>query len=115
MEFFSRMSPARAYRDLRLFLATRQPHELWFLVAAIAITGFFIYAFAKDSYAEKVYKPNIIYVKQWTLDRTDAEIIAQQKIDQAKREKEEAALKARQAETQAAFKRLDDKMTRMGL
>ena len=40
MRFFSRFSPVIAYRDLRFFLGSRQPHELWFLVAAMAITGF---------------------------------------------------------------------------
>ena len=113
--FFARMSPIRAYRDLRYFLIGRGPQELWFLAAAIAITGFFIFAFAHDSHEEKVYKPNIIYVKQWKLDRTDAEIVAQQKIDQAQKDKDLAALRKRQEATQAEFKKLDDRLTQWGL
>ncbi|WP_375248537.1 hypothetical protein [Sphingomonas sp.] len=115
MNFFARMSPTRAYTDLRYFLSTRQAHDWWFLLAAIAITGFLIYAFAHDSYAEKEYKPDIVYVQQWRLDRTDAQIIAQQKIDQAKKEIEQAKLRKQQAETQAEFKRLDDRLTKMGI
>lgn len=115
MQFFARMSPLRAYRDLRLFLATRQRHELLFLAMSIAITAFLLYAFARDSHVEKVYKPDIIYVEQWKLDRTDAQIVAQQKVDQAKRDVEEARLKKAQAERQAQFKRLDDKLSRMGI
>jgi len=104
-----------AYRDLRFFLGNRQPHELWFLIAALMVTSFLVYAFAKDSYAEPVYKPNIVYVEQWTADRTDAEIIAQQKIDGPIKAKALAEQKAREEATRASFKRLDDKMTAMGL
>ena len=104
-----------AYRDLRFFLGNRQPHELWFLIAALMVTSFLVYAFARDSYAEPVYKPNIVYVEQWTADRTDAEIIAQQKIDgpiEAKRAAEQAA---REKEVQAGFKRMDDKLKKLGI
>ncbi|MEH3035305.1 MAG: hypothetical protein PGN23_02245 [Sphingomonas adhaesiva] len=115
MTFLSRMSPVRAWSDLRYFLTTRERHEWWFLVAAIAVTLFLIYAFAKDSYMEKEYKPQIVYVQQWRLDRTDAQIVAQQKIDQVKKDAELAELKKRQDATRASFKRLDDKLTKMGI
>jgi Flp pilus assembly protein TadB len=113
--FFARMSPLRAYRDLRAFLVGRGPQELWFLAAAVGITLFLIYAFAKDSHFEKEYRPNIVYVKQWKLDRTDAEIVAQQKIDQVQKDKDMAELKKRQDATRAQFKKLDDQLTRMGI
>ena len=115
MQFFARMSPLRALRDLRLFLHQRQPHELGFFALAVLITAFFIFAFIKDSTVEKVYKPDIIYVQQWSLDRTTAEIRAQQKIDQAKKDKEQAALEKEQAKTRAEFQRLDDKLKRWGI
>ena len=113
--FFARMSPLRAWRDLRFFLAGRGPQDLWFLAAAVAITSFLIYAFVVDSYAEKVYRPNIVYVQQWTLDRTDAQIVAQQKIDQAKKDKETAAQHAREEKLRLQFKKLDDQLNRMGI
>lgn len=115
MGFFGRFSPVRAYRDLRFFLSQRQPYELGFLALAMAITGFFIYAFAHDSYAEPVYRPNIIYVEQWPANRTDAEIIAQQKIDEPIRQRELAAQRKADEERRAGFKRLDDKLKRWGL
>lgn len=115
MQFLARMSPLRALRDLRLFLHQRQPHELGFLALAMLITGFFIFAFVKDSSIAKVYKPDIIYVQQWRLDRTEAEIIAQQKVDQAKKDKDQAALEKEQAKTRAEFQRLDDKLKRWGI
>ena len=114
-QFFARLSPLRAARDLRFFFQTRERYEWGFLALSVTITAFFIWAFFHDSYAEKEYKPNIIYFKQWTLDRTDTEIVAQQKIDQAKRDVEVAAQRAREEKLRAGFKRLDDKLNRLGI
>jgi hypothetical protein len=115
MNFFGRMSPLRAYRDLRLFLAGREPYELVFLVAAMAITTFFIYAFAKDSAVEPTYKRDIVYVEQWNADRTDAQIRAQQAIDAPIKAKRLAEDRAAREKKQAGFKKLDDAMSRWGL
>lgn len=115
MGFFARMSPFRAVRDLRLYLHQRQPYELAFLALAVVLTGLLIIGFAKDSRIEKVYRPQIVYVQQWTLDRTDDQIRAQQKIDQVERRAELAELRARQAKRQAEFKRIDDKLNQWGL
>ncbi|SEL68294.1 hypothetical protein SAMN05216382_2466 [Sphingomonas palmae] len=115
MQFFSRMSPVRAYRDLRFFLNQRQPYELWFLVLAVVITSTLIWAFAHDSYFEKEYKPNIIYVQQYRLDRTDAQIIAQQKIDQPAIDAARAKQAAREEKLRQSFKKMDDAMNRLGL
>lgn len=115
MQFLARMSPFRAIRDLRLFLHQRQKHELVFFVLSVVLTGLVLIAFAKDSKIEKVYRPNIVYVQQWRLDRTDAEIRAQQAIDAPIKQKKIDDQKRREAELQAQFKRLDDKLTKWGL
>ena len=115
MQFFRRFSLFRAYQDLRFFLAQRQPYELGFLVLALAITSVLIYAFARDSHVEPVYKPNIIYVQQWRLDRSDVQIKAQQVIDQAAKEKRLAAEKIEQDKKRAEFQRLDNQLNKWGL
>lgn len=115
MRNISRFSFLNAYKDLRLFFADRGPVELGFLGLAMAITLTLIWAFAHDSRTEVVYRPNIIYVEQYSLNRTDAEIIAQQKIDQAERDKRVAERAKRDAERRAGFKRLDDSLKRYGL
>jgi hypothetical protein len=115
MGSFSRFSPVRAYRDLRLFLRGRQPYELGFLALAMLVTGFLIYAFSKDSYAEREYRPNIVYVEQWPADRTDAQIVAQQKIDAPIKAARLAEQKKREEETRASFKRMDDKLKALGI
>ena len=115
MNFFGRFFPFRAYQDLRLFLAQRQPYELGFLVLAMALTGFFIFAFARDSHVEPAYKPNIIYVQQWRADRTDAQIRAQQMIDQAAKQKRLAEQKTEQDKKRAEFQRLDNQLDKWGI
>ena len=115
MSFLRTISPLRAYRDLRQFLAQRKTHELVFLVLAITVTWTIMFAIASNSTVEKVYRPNIVYVQQWSANRTDAEILAQQKIDGPKEKAAAEEIKRQQAETQAAYKRLDDKLKKYGL
>lgn len=115
MRYFARMNPLRAVRDLRAFLVSRQPYELWFMMASLAITAVVMLVFIKDSAVTREYRPDIIYVQQWPADRTDAQIRTQQLIDQVQRDKEDAELKRRQDRNRAAFKKMDDAMTRYGL
>lgn len=115
MQFFARMSPLRALRDLRLFLHQRQKHELFFLFLSMFMTGLLLIGFAKDSRVEKIYKPEIIYVQQWRLDRTDDEIRAQQAIDGPIKQKMIDEREKRLAERRAQFQRLEEKMDKWGL
>lgn len=115
MAFLSPVSPFAAVRDLRRFLASRQRHELIFALLAVLVTSTLIVGFVLDNDMKKPYKRNIQYFENWNADRTDAQIIAQQKIDQAKREVEEAKLEALRAKRRAEFKRLDDKLNRLGI
>jgi hypothetical protein len=115
MPFLSRFSPIRAIQDLRFFLAQRQPYELGFLVLAMVITAVFIWVFARDSHVEPVYKPNIIYVQQWRLDRTDTQIRAQQVIDEAAKQERLAADKAEQEKTRQQYQKLDKQLNKWGI
>jgi len=115
MNFFSRFSPLRAINDLRFFLAQRQPYELGFLALSIVIVALLIAGFVHDSHEERPYKRNIIYVQQWPLSRTDAEIHAQQKIDGVEQTKRIAEQKKRDEATRAEFKKLDDRLKAYGL
>lgn len=114
MRYFARMNPLRAVRDLRAFLASRQPYEIWFMMASLAITAGVLFVFIKDSTMAREYRPNIIYVQQWPADRTDAQIRTQQLIDQVQRDKDDAELKRRQEKNRLAFKKMDDALTSYG-
>jgi len=107
--YFSRLNPVRALRDLRGFLHTRQKHEIWFMFASAVMCVLIVAAFVADSHVEKPYvPPEIIYVQNWRADRTLAEIEAQQKIDEAKKRADDAKLKKLQDEKRAEFKRAND-------
>ncbi|MBC9034538.1 hypothetical protein IAG41_19290 [Sphingomonas sp. JC676] len=114
MTFLRSLSPLRAIRDLRFFLAQRKPHELWFMMLSMAITFAVLFVFVKDSRVETPYERNIIYAESWPLTRTDAQIKAQQKIDQAKKHIAEEALEKRRRANQAEFKKVDDWLTNHG-
>ena len=116
MSFLTRFSPLRAVGDLRRFLAQREKYELGFFALSLAITGVVLFAFLRDANDIKApYRPTIVYVEQWPLSRTDAQIRAQQKIDQFDKEKRLAAQKAQQAQVQAQYKKMDDRLKAMGL
>jgi hypothetical protein len=114
MTFLKNLSPIGAIRDLRFFLATRRRHELWFMALSLAVTLLIVFVFFKDNHFEKPYERNIIYVEQWPITRTDEQIRAQQKIDQAKKHIQQAELKKRREAKKAEFKRLDDKLESWG-
>ena len=115
MSRFSRYNPLVGLRDLRLFLHSRQKHELVFAFLAVVTTMVLILGFMVDSRdLEAPYERDIQYVQSWPLDRTDAEIIAAQKADAKTRAAREAELKKRQDENRAALKRIDDSLTRWG-
>jgi pyrroloquinoline quinone (PQQ) biosynthesis protein C len=114
MTFLKNLSPIRAIRDLRFFLAQRKPHELWFMMLSMGLTLLVLWAFVKDSHIEAPYKRNIIYVESWPLTRTDDQIRAQQKIDQAKKHIAEEELEKRRKAKQAEFKKVDDWLTNHG-
>lgn len=75
---------------------------------AVAMPIAIIFLFIVDGRTNILPGPQLIYVESWPASRTDAEIKAQQKIDQAARDK---ALKERQE----MFKRHDEQLERLGL
>lgn len=115
MQFFRHFNILRAITDLRVYLAQESPHKLVFLMLSVVVFGGILIGFTIDSRSDPVYHREITYVDQWPANRSDAEIIAQQKIDgpiEAKRKAEEAA---REKKLQDDFKRLDDKLKKVGI
>jgi len=109
-------SVPRAYRDVkRLLLTRRKPYEIWFLLLAMVLTVAILLGFAHDSNIKVPYKENIIYVQSWPLNRSEAEILAQQKIDAAKKAKQQAAIEKAEKERQAQFQRLDNELSAWGM
>jgi hypothetical protein len=83
---------AASFGDLRTFLTTRERHEWLFAGIAVGITAFILFAFWHDSRVEPMQQ--IIFVQNWPANRTDAQIIADQKKDRIARDQAEAARRA---------------------
>lgn len=95
-------SPRALIADLKAFVHGDQRHKLLFgflslLLPALLIAGFYV-----DSHVEPP-PPEMTFIPSWPATRSDAEIIAQQKIDQKQRH-------ARQAERRAEYQRLADQL-----
>lgn len=116
MTFLRFFNPVAAIRDLRIFLSGRQRHELIFGFLALATTIVVVTAFFYDTDdLKRPWKRDIVYVQSWPLDRSLAEIRAQQKIDEPKKKAEQEKLEALQKQRQAQFKKVDDALNRWGL
>jgi len=97
------VSPRDALSDLAAFLRQRSREQVIGAALALVATGIIVFEFVIDPKTGASPPPQIIYVDSWSANRTDAEIIAQQKKDQAER-------RAYQAEKQRQFKRLENQL-----
>jgi len=104
MSWFPRpVSPRAALADFRAFLRHRE-REHWIGAAlAVLVTVIIVIEFLIDSKINTAPPAQIIYAEQWRADRTDAEIIADQKEHQAARE-------AAQKEKQRQFQKLEKQL-----
>ncbi len=101
--FPSPVSPRAAFVDFRAFLRHRE-REHWIGAAlAVLVTIIIVIEFFVDSQINTAPPPRLIYVEQWKADRTDAQIVADQKKHQAEKE---AAAKERQRQFQKLEKQL---------
>jgi hypothetical protein len=101
-------SPRALWADLRAFTSERRPHHWVAMALAIAMPVAIVVTFYFDGKTNISPGPQLIYVESWPASRTDEEIKAQQKIDQAARDKFKK-------ERQEQFKRLDEKLERLGI
>ena len=70
---------------------------------AVLVTAIIVIEFIVDSKINTAPPPTVVYADSWSGNRTDAEIVAQQKIDQAKKD---AAAKEKQRQFQKLEKQL---------
>jgi hypothetical protein len=115
MNFFRRVSPIRAFADLRTYLGRRRPHEMVFLALAFALTVGMFQLFMIDSRIVRPYTRDIVYFQQWRADRTDAQIRAQQLIDLPKEKAARDAQAKADAQRRLAFKHMEDQLKAVGL
>jgi hypothetical protein len=104
MSWFPRpVGPREALRDLRAFARHRSREQVIGGALAILVTAIIIIEFLVDSKIGTAPPAQIVYVESWSANRTDAEIIADQKKDQAARH-------AAQEEKKRQFKKLEKQL-----
>lgn len=103
------VGPRAAFADLRALLRRQRGRDrILGATLAVLVTTIIVIIFLVDAKVNTAPPPRVVYVEQWSANRTDAEIVEQQKIDQAK--KEEAQRRKREQ-----FQKLDRKLDDIGI
>ena len=85
------VGPRAALRDLKAFLGQRSREQMIGAALAVLVTIIIVIVFLVDSKINTAPPPQIVYVENYGPDRTDADIIADQKKASEDRKKAEEA------------------------
>ena len=103
MSWFPRpVGPRAALKDLAAFLRQRSREQVIGLILSLLVTTILVIEFLVDSKINTAPPPRVIYVESYAANRTDADIIADQKRDQAEK-------RGRRAERQRQFQELENR------
>jgi hypothetical protein len=101
MPWFPRPStPRAAFRDLAAFMRQRSREQVIGAALALLVTAIIVIEFVVDAKIGTAPPPQVTYVELYPSNRTDAEIIADQKKDMAQK-------LAAQKERQRQFQKLE--------
>ena len=101
MSWFPRPStPRAAFRDLAAFMRQRSREQVIGASLALLVTAIIVIEFVVDAKIGTAPPPQITYVELYPSNRTDAEIVADQKKDMANKI-------AAQKERQRQFQKLE--------
>jgi hypothetical protein len=98
MSWFPRpSSPSAAFSDLAAFMRQRSREQVIGASLALLVTAIIVIEFLVDAKIGTAPPPQVTYVQLYPSNRTDTQIVADQKKDQAAKE---AAAKERQKQFQ---------------
>ena len=97
------VGPRAAFSDLFAFMRQRSREQVIGAMLAVLVTMIIIIEFLVDSKINTAPPAQVVYADSWSVNRTDAEIVADQKKDQAKRD---AYAKEKQRQFQKLEKQL---------
>ena len=104
MSWFPRpSSPLAAFRDLTAFMRQRSREQVIGASLALLVTAVIVFEFVIDAKTGMAPAPQITYVELYPSNRSDADIIADQKKEMAER-------KAFEKEKQRQFQRLEKQL-----
>ena len=85
------VGPRAALKDLKAFMGQRSREQMIGAALAVLVTIIIVIIFIVDSKINTAPPPQVVYVENYGPDRTDAEIIADQKKASEERRKAEEA------------------------
>jgi hypothetical protein len=97
------VGPRAALKDLTAFLRQRSREQLIGASLAVLVTIIIVIVFFVDSKINTAPPPQIVYVESYGPDRTDADIIADQKKASEERRKAEEARRKEYEKLQKQF------------
>jgi len=104
MSFFpSPSTPRAAFRDLAAFMRQRSREQVIGACLALLVTAIIVIEFVADTNSITKPQPQVVEVDLYSPKRTDAQIAAEQKRDQAAKE---AAAKEQQRQMKQLAKQL---------
>jgi len=105
MSWFPRPStPRAALRDLAAFMRQRSREQVIGACLAVLVTAIIVIEFIVDPQIGTAPPPQVVEVELYAPNRTDAQIVSDQKKDQAQKE---AAAKERQRQFKKLAKQFD--------
>ena len=108
MAFLRPSGPRALWRDLGNFWRSRPRGQWLAALLAVSATSAIVLGFYLDSRSLADTREQVIFIDSWPANRTDAEIVAKQKADQAERD-------AARAEHQRQLQRIDQSLNRLGI
>ncbi|MFL6753062.1 MAG: hypothetical protein ACJ8D5_00335 [Sphingomicrobium sp.] len=104
MSWFPRpSSPRAAFSDLAAFMRQRSREQVIGASLALLVTAIIVIEFLVDAKIGTAPPEQVVYADLYASNRTDAEIVAEQKKDQAAKE-------AAQKERQRQFQKLENQL-----
>ena len=100
-------APRTLIADIRIAFGGSRRHRLVFGALAVGMTSAIVTLFVIDSHDDIGPGAQTVYAADWSANRTDAEIVAQQKVDMA-------AIHKAKEERRKSFQRVDDAMKAWG-
>lgn len=85
------VGPRAAIRDLKAFLGQRSREQILGAAMAVLVTMIIVIIFLVDSKINTAPEPTVVYVENYGLDRTDSDIVRDQKKASDERRRAEEA------------------------
>lgn len=97
------VGPRAALKDLKAFMGQRSREQMIGAALAVLVTVIIVIVFMVDSKINTAPPPQIVYVENYGPDRTDADIIADQKKASDERRRAEEARRKEYEKLQKQF------------